>query len=139
MLSWRQLAYTAIFDEPNLEPAPEMPKIGHINATWTPAARAEIEHFVNSSQISGAVLTLSKKDDAPTGSRWLYTVYSGERIKPMRAAMEARGHALLYALDGLTVAISSLHNLPELDGTVIDVDGPGYLLVRSPTRSRTDH
>jgi hypothetical protein len=77
-----------------------MPKIGHINATWTPAARETIEQFVNNSRISGAVLTLSKKDDAPTGSRWLYTgclytVYSGERIKPMRAAMEARGYPLL--------------------------------------------
>jgi hypothetical protein len=109
-----------------------MPKLGHINATWTHAAREMIEQFVNSSNISGAVLTLSKKDDGPNGSRWLYTVYSGERIKPMRAAMEARGHALLHSLDGLTVAISSLHNLHELDGAVIDLDGPGYLLVRAP-------
>jgi hypothetical protein len=116
-----------------------MPKIGHINATWTPAAREAVEHFVNSSKISGAVLSLSKKDDAPSGSRWLYTVYSGERIKPLRAAMEARGHALLYALDGLTVAISSLHNLSELDGTVIDVDEPGYLLAQVAGPAQANH
>lgn len=108
-----------------------MPQIGHINATLTPAARETIEQFVSNSKLSGAVLSLAKKDDTPTGSRWLYTVYSGEGIKPMRAAMEARGHPLLYVLDGITVAISNLRNLGELEGTVIDLDGPGYLLVRA--------
>jgi len=116
-----------------------MAKIGHIDATWTPEARGTLEQFVNSSGVSGAVLSLAKVEDAPTGSRWLYTIYSGERIKPMRAAMEARGHLLLYSLDGLTVAISNLHNLTELAGTIIDVDGPGYLLARLADGPRTNH
>ena len=103
-------------------------KVDHIDATWTAEARAELERFVTTSRVAGAVLSLAKKDDVASGSRWLYAVYSGERIKPMQAAMAKHGHALLYSLDGLTVAVSSHVN--ELERTVIDLDGPGYLLVR---------
>jgi hypothetical protein len=105
-------------------------KIGHINATWTAAARAELERFVTASQIAGAVLSLAKKDEVGGGSRWLYAVYSGERIKPMQAAMAKHGYPLLYALDGMTVAVSNSKHLKELDEAIIDLDGPGYLLVR---------
>jgi hypothetical protein len=107
-----------------------IPKIGQINATWTPAARTELDRFVTTSKAAGAVLSLAKKDDVAEGARWLYAVYSGERIKPMQAALAAHGVALLYALDGLTIAISNSNDVKELDGAVIDLDGPGYLLVR---------
>ena len=105
-------------------------KVGHINGTWTEDARAELDRFVTTSKVAGAVLSLAKKDDVAGGARWLYAVYSGERIKPMQAALAAHGVPLLYALDGLTVAVSNSNDVKELDGTLIDLDAPGYLLVR---------
>jgi hypothetical protein len=106
------------------------PKVGQINATWTPDARTELDRFVSTSRVDGAVLSLAKKDDLAEGTRWLYAVYSGERIKPMQAAMARHGVPLLYALDGVTVAVSNSNDVKELDGAIIDLDGPGYLLVR---------
>lgn len=105
-------------------------KVGHIDATWTDAARAELDRFVATSRVAGAVLSMARKDDCKGGSRWLYAVYSGDRIKPMQAALAAHGYPLLYAVDGLTVAISNSKDVEELQGSVIDLDGPGYLLVR---------
>ena len=105
-------------------------KVGHINGIWTPEARAELDRFVTTSRVAGAVLSLARKDDVAGGARWLYAVYSGERIKPMQAALAAHGVPLLYSLDGLTVAVSNSNDVKELDGAVIDLDGPGYLLVR---------
>jgi hypothetical protein len=105
-------------------------KVGQINATWTPEARAELDRFVTTSRVAGAVLSLAKKDDVAGGARWLYAVYSGERIKPMQAALAKHGVPLLYALDGVTVAVSNSNDVKELDSAVIDLDGPGYLLVR---------
>ena len=109
---------------------PKVPTIGHINGTWTEAARTELDRFVTASTAVGAVLSLAKKDDLPGGSRWLYAAYSGERIKPMQAALAAHGVPLLYTLDGLIIAVSNSNDAKELDGAVIDLDGPGYLLVR---------
>ncbi len=106
------------------------PKVGHIKGTWTEEARAELDRFVTTSKVAGAVLSLAKKDDLPKGARWLYAVYSGERIKPMQAALAAHGVPLLYSLDGLTVAVSNSNDVKELDGAVIELDAPGYLLVR---------
>ena len=105
-------------------------KASQINATWTPDARAALERFVATSRVAGAVLSLAKKDDVAQGARWLYAVYSGERIKPMQAALAKHGVPLLYSLDGITVAISNSNDVKELDGAVIDLDGPGYLLVQ---------
>jgi hypothetical protein len=104
--------------------------VGHINATWTVEARAELDRFVTTSRVAGAVLSLAKKDDVANGARWLYAVYSGDRIKPMQAALAAHGVPLLYALDGLTVAVSNSNDVRALDGAIIDLDGPGYLLAR---------
>jgi hypothetical protein len=106
------------------------PKVGYINGTWTDAARAELDRFVTTSKVAGAVLSLARKDDVAEGGRWLYAVYSGERIKPMQAALAAHGVPLLYWLDGLTVAVSNSNDVKDLDGAVIDLDAPGYLLVR---------
>ncbi len=116
-----------------------MPLVGHINASWTPAARAALERFVSNSSVSGAILSLSKKDRVQTGSRWLYTVYSGERLKPMRTMMEARGYPLLYELDGITVAISDPNSLKDLEAAVIDLGGPGYLLAQPPSSNKAPH
>jgi hypothetical protein len=107
-----------------------IPKVGHINGTWTEEARAELDRFVTTSKVAGAVLSLAKKDDVAGGARWLYTVYSGERIKPMQSALAAHGVPLLYSLDGLTVAVSNSNDVKALDGALIDLDAPGYLLVR---------
>jgi hypothetical protein len=107
--------------------------VGQINATWTAEARAALDRFVTTSKVAGAVLSLARKDDCAGGSRWLYAVYSGERIKPMQAALAKHGVPLLYDLDGLTVAVSNSNDVKGLDGAVIDLDGPGYLLVRPHT------
>jgi hypothetical protein len=110
----------------------KMPKsqVGRIDATWTEAARTELERFVTMSRVAGAVLSLAKKEDVSAGSRWLYAVYSGERIKPMQAAMAKHGVPLLYSVDGLTIAVSNSKHVTELAGSIIDLDDPGYLLVR---------
>jgi hypothetical protein len=113
-----------------LQPMQKTPKVGHIDASWTEAARAELERFVSTSRVAGAVLSMARKDDYHGGSRWLYAVYSGDRIKPMQATLAAHGYPLLYALDGVTVAISNSKDVAELEGALIDLDGPGYLLVR---------
>ena len=76
------------------------------------------------------MLSLAKKDDLAAGARWLYAVYSGERIKPMQTALAAHDVPLLHSLDGLTIAVSNSNDVRELDGAVIDLDGPGYLLAR---------
>jgi hypothetical protein len=107
-----------------------IPKVGQIKGTWTAEARAELDRFVSTSKVAGAVLSLAKKDDLPQGGRWLYAVYSGERIKPMQSALAAHGVPLLYSLDGLTIAVSNANDVKALDGATIDLDGPGYLLVR---------
>jgi hypothetical protein len=109
------------------------PKVVYINGTWTAAARAELDRFVNTSRVAGAMLSLAKKDDVAEGARWLYAVYSGERVESMQAALAAHGVALLYWLDGVTIAVSNSNDVKELDGAVIDLDGPGYLLVRQNT------
>jgi hypothetical protein len=106
-----------------------MSHVGLINAAWAPEAREEIERFVHTSRIVGA-LSLAKKDDDGICGRWLYSMYSGERIKSLRQAMEARGHTLLYTLDGMLVAISNATHARELDGKVLYADGPGYLIAR---------
>jgi hypothetical protein len=106
------------------------PKVGHLKGVWTAAARTELDRFVTTSKIAGAVLSLAKKDDVVGGARWLYAVYSGERIKPMQAALAAHGVPLLYSLDGLTIAVSNSTDAKQLDGALIDLDAPGYLLVR---------
>jgi len=109
------------------------PKVGHIKGTWTAEARAELDRFVSMSKVAGAVLSLAKKDDSPQGSRWLYAVYSGDRIKPMQSALAAHGVPLLYSLDGLTIAVSNANDVKALNGATIELDGPGYLLVRPHT------
>ena len=107
-----------------------IPKVNQINGTWTPAARTELDRFVTTSRVAGAVLSLAKKEEVAGGSRWLYAVYSGERIRPMQAALAKHGVPLLYSLDGMTVAVSNSTDVKELDGALIDLDAPGYLLVR---------
>ena len=45
--------------------------------------------------------------------------------------MQTHGHALRYSLDGVTVAISNVSHARELEGKVLDYDGPGYLIARA--------
>ena len=42
-----------------------------------------------------------------------------------------KGDAEVRALDGVTVAISNVSHARELEGKVLDYDGPGYLIARS--------
>lgn len=106
--------------------------LGQINATFTPSARATLERFLHQANVRGAVLALFKSDGDPELGRWSYAVYGADRVAPLRAAMESRGHILLHALDGLTVAISNVHDARELQGVELDLDGPGYLVARPP-------
>jgi hypothetical protein len=107
-----------------------MPHIGRINATWAPSARTEIERFVMSSRVPGAVLSLFRNGEDPTGSRWSYTVMPPDRVKALEAAIEGRGHSLLYDIDGITVAISNAAQVRALDGLTLDLLGSGYLVAR---------
>jgi hypothetical protein len=107
-----------------------MPPMGQIHAAWTPNARAEIDHFIVNSRVPGAVLSLFKNADDPSGSRWSYAVLTPERAHALEAAMQARGHALLHELGGVTVAISNAAQVRALDGLLLDLGGPGYLLAR---------
>jgi len=108
-----------------------MPDIGSIDATWTDGARTELERFMVNARAPGAYLSLFKKADVPAASRWSYGVVTLDRVRTLEAIMQTRGHPLLYALDGVTVAISNASHARELDGKVLDYDVPGYLLARS--------
>ena len=106
-----------------------MPAIARIAATWGNGARSELEQFLANTRAPGAVLTLFKTaDDA--GARWSYAVLTSERVRALASAMSAHGHPLLYELDGLTVAISNVKHASDLDGVVLMLDEPGYLVAR---------
>jgi len=107
-----------------------MPNIGRIKATWAPGARTEIERFVMNSRVPGAVLSMFKNGEEATGSRWSYTVMPPDRVKALEAAIQGRGHSLLYEIDGITVAISNAAQVKALDGLTLDLLGSGYLVAR---------
>jgi hypothetical protein len=108
-----------------------MAQMGEINATWTAGARTELERFLVNARAPGAVLSLFKNTDDPAASRWSYGVFTLDRVRALESAMQTRGHILRYTLDGVVVAISNVRHAGELDGKVIDYDGPGYLVARS--------
>ena len=109
-------------------------QIGSIDATWTDSARTELERFMVNARAPGAVPSLFKKAGDAAASRWSYGVLTLDRVRALEAALLTRGHALCYALDGVTVAISNSSHARELDGKVLDYDGPGYLVARpAPT------
>jgi hypothetical protein len=110
-----------------------MTQIGQINATWTSGARTELERFMVNARAPGAVLSLFKNADDPAASRWSYGVFTLDRVRTLESAMQTRGHALRYSLDGVTVAISNVNHARELEGKVLDYDGPGYLVARAAT------
>jgi hypothetical protein len=107
-----------------------MPQTGRIRATWAPGVRAEIERFVLNSRVPGAVLSLFKNSDDPSGSRWSYAVMTPERAHALDAAIQGRGHSLLYDIDGITVAISNAAQVKALDGLTLELVGSGYLVAR---------
>jgi hypothetical protein len=108
-----------------------MPKTGRIAATWAEGVRNELEDFVANSHSPGAVLVLFKTADQATATRWSYAAFGADLIQSLDAPMAARGHPLLYALDGMTVAITNVNHVRELDGMVLTLEGPGVLLARS--------
>lgn len=108
-----------------------MPNTGRITATWAEGVRAELEDFVANSRSPGAVLSLFKTADEATATRWSYAVLGSDRVHALAPVMAARGHPLLYALDGLTVAISNINHVHELEGMVLTLDGPGSLLAQA--------
>jgi hypothetical protein len=107
-----------------------MPQIGRISATWAPGARAEMERFVVNSRAPGAVLSLFRNGEDPSGIRWSYTVMTPDRIQALEAVIQGRGVGLLYDIDGVTVAISNAVHAKALDGLTLDVLGSGYLVAR---------
>jgi hypothetical protein len=112
-----------------------MSAIDQIDATWTEGARSDVERFIVNSRVPGAVLSLFKSGDEPAGARWSYSVLIPERIQALQAALASRRHRLLYDLDGVRVAISNSKHAQELNGKVLDLDGPGYLIAKSSTSS----
>jgi hypothetical protein len=102
-------------------------KFGFIEARWTPPARTEVERALQKANVKGGVLALFRHDDP--ASRWSYAVYPPDRIDALATALESRGVALLYELDGLTVAISDQHDVRALGGKQLGVGGSGYLIV----------
>jgi hypothetical protein len=109
-----------------------MAQVGQINATLTAGARSELERFVRNARAPGALAALFKNNDDSGATRWSYSVLALDRIRALEAAMQTRGHPLRYDLDGMTVAISNVAHARELDGKVLDFDGPGYLIARAP-------
>ena len=108
-----------------------MAQIGHIDATWTSGARTELERFMVNARAPGAVPSLFKNGEEPEASRWSYGVLTLDRIRALETALQARGHPLCYELDGVTVAISNVHQARELNGKILDYGGAGYLIARS--------
>jgi hypothetical protein len=78
----------------------------------------------------GAVPSLFKKTGDSIASRWSYGVLTLDRVRALEAALQTHGHTLCYSLDGVMVAISNASHARELDGKVLDYDGPGYLVAR---------
>lgn len=107
-----------------------MSTIDHLDATWTEGARTDLERFIVNSRVPGAVLSLFKSADEPAGARWSYSVLIPERIQALQAALASHRHRLLYDVDGLRVAISNSKHAQELNGKVLDLDGPGYLIAK---------
>jgi hypothetical protein len=107
-----------------------MARIGLINATWTSGARTELERFLVNARAPGAVPSLFKNNDDAEASRWSYGVFTLDRVRALEAAMQTHGQPLRYDLDGVTVAISNSRHALELEGKVLDYDGPGYLIAR---------
>lgn len=102
-----------------------------IDATWTEVARGDVERFIVNSRVPGAVLSLFKSGDEAAGARWSYSVLIPERIQALQAALKSRDYRLLYDLDGVCVAISNSKHAQELNGKVLDLDGPGYLIAKA--------
>jgi 4-carboxymuconolactone decarboxylase len=107
-----------------------MARIDNIHAIWTDAARTEVKRFLVNARTPGAVPSLLKNNDDAVTSRWSYGVLTLERVRVLEATLQTRGYSLRYTLDGLIVAISNATHARELDGKVLDHDGPGYLVVR---------
>ena len=112
-----------------------MAQIGDINATWTAGARIELERFLVNARTPGAVPSLFKSNDDPALNRWSYGALTLDRVRALEAALHSRGHPLCYRLDGVTVAISNVNHARELDGKILDSDGPGYLVARNERAS----
>jgi hypothetical protein len=112
-----------------------MTATGRIEASWTEGARSDVERFIVNSRVPGAVLSLFKSGDEPDGARWSYSVLIPERIQALQAALKSRDYRLLYDLDGVCVAISNARHAHELNGKVLDLVGPGYLIARPPAAS----
>ena len=101
-----------------------------IALTFSPQARAKIDAFL--ARITGypPTLCIMKGRTLPeTDDKWTYGAYGPDNLKALAPDLDRLGKPLLYAVDGLSVAIPQYHLVHELEGKVLEL-GEGCLIVR---------
>jgi hypothetical protein len=91
----------------------------------TPEARARIGAFLAGVTDYKPTLCLMKQADG----QWTYGAYGPENIKVVGAELARLGHALLYLVDGIVVAIPQFQFLPELSGKLLALRGRELVVV----------
>ena len=72
---------------------------------------------------------LKGRKEGEVGEHWLYGTYSADKVVTAAREVELHGYALLYEVEGITVAIPQFHLLSELEGMHIDEED-GRLVLR---------
>ena len=100
-----------------------------LDLRFTPELKGEISAFLGRITEYKPTLSLLKSThvDDPDGS-WHFGAYAPRNIEAISKDLEPLGHPLLYAADGLVVAIPQFHLLDELCGKTL-ARGEGRLLV----------
>jgi len=97
-----------------------MPKIAPLDLKLAPDAKARMLTFISSITEYEATLCLMKgrTNDEPD-ERWSYGSYGPENIASVGPELERRGHALLYSVEDLVIAIPQFNFVPELAGKTL--------------------
>jgi hypothetical protein len=101
-----------------------------IALAFSPQARAKIDAFLARITEYPPTLCIMKGRTLPeTDDKWTYGAYGPDNLKALAPDYERLGKPLLYAVDGLSVAIPQYQLVHELEGKVLEL-GDGCLIVR---------
>lgn len=107
-----------------------MPRIAPLDLTFSPEAKARVRAFLDSITDYQATLCLTKGwTDKDPEMRWSYGAYGPDNIAHVAPELESHGHALLYAVEELAVAIPQFQYLSELEGKTLDLGRKGLVVL----------